>query len=92
MSEDTAAPQPSPEVIEAIKADAKQPGPAHEIRQAQALIAGGLFPGQMAPAITSAFMYLDRMAAKIEADAKAAEPTFTEQVKAKIAESNLEVK
>ena len=51
------------------KAEAQKPGPAHEIRQAQALLAGGLFPGQMAPAIVAAFTKLESMATKIEKDA-----------------------
>ncbi len=45
-------------------------GPAYELRQAQALLAGGMFPGQMAPAVQSAFVYLGKLAAKIELDAE----------------------
>ncbi len=45
-------------------------GPAHELRQAQALLAGGMFPGQMAPAVQAAFLYLGKLADKIELDAK----------------------
>jgi hypothetical protein len=55
--------------VEAAKQEAPKPGPAHEIRQAQALLAGGLFPGQMAPAIVAAFSKLESIAVKIEKDA-----------------------
>ncbi len=64
--------EPRPASVDEAKAveAAKEPGPAHEIRQAQALLAGGLFPGQMAPAIVSAFQTLGKIADKIELDAK----------------------
>jgi hypothetical protein len=80
------------EEAKAVDAAAAKPGPAHELRQAQALLAGGLFPGQMAPAVVSAFQTLGKIADKIEADAKAAEPTFTERVKTQIAEAGKESK
>lgn len=64
-----AAPEVKAEVRKEIEA-AKEPGPAHELRQAQALLAGGLFPGQMAPAVQSAFAYIGKLADKIELDAK----------------------
>lgn len=56
--------------IETSRAELPPQGPAHELRQAQALLAGGLFPGQMAPAISAAFGYLGKLADKMELDAK----------------------
>lgn len=77
MSEETpvvpviaeAAPEVKAAVAKEIEA-AKEPGPAHELRQAQALLAGGLFPGQMAPAVQTAFAYIGKLADKLELDAK----------------------
>jgi len=58
------------EEAKAIEAAKNEPGPAHELRQAQALIAGGLYPGQMAPAIVAAFNHIGKLAEKIELDYK----------------------
>lgn len=66
-------PEASAEVKDLVKQEikaAEPQGPAHDLRQAQALLAGGLFPGQMAPAVTDAFRAIGRMADKIELDYK----------------------
>lgn len=55
--------------VETPVAAAPVKGPAHAIRTAQALIAGGLFPGQMAPSIVEAFTALGAAADKIELEA-----------------------
>jgi len=58
-----------PVEVKAPTTEAK-PGPAQEIRDIQMLLVSGIFPGNMAPAVVKGYQHLDRMAAKIEADAR----------------------
>lgn len=84
MSDETVIQEATPEVkaaVDAEKAVEQKPGAAHELRQAQALLAGGLFPGQMAPAVQAAFQYIGKLADKMELDAKH-EAEFKERQKA----------
>lgn len=55
---------------EPSKAEAPKPGPADELRQIQALLVNGIFPGNIAPQVVKAFQLLEAMAQKVEADAK----------------------
>lgn len=55
------------EVVEAPKAEAPAPvSPAKDIREIQALIANGIFPGNVAPSIVKAYNLLEQMALVVE--------------------------
>lgn len=59
-------------VVDAPKKDeVVTPSPAQDLRDIQALLIHGIYPGNMAPAVTKAYTLLDKMAAQVEADAKA---------------------
>lgn len=48
----------------------KQASPAQDLRDVQMLLIGGIFPGNMAPAIVKAYQLLDKMCVEIESAAK----------------------
>jgi len=54
---------------EAPKAEAQKPGPAQDLRNIQMLIVSGIFPGNVAPQVVSAYQLLEKMAQKVELDA-----------------------
>lgn len=67
---------PVESTAEAPKAEASAPaqpvrGPAHDLREIQNLLLGGIFPGNVAPAVITAYKLLDDMAKRIEDDAQA---------------------
>ena len=47
--------------------DVKTPSPAQDLRNIQALLAGGIFPGNYAPQVVAAYQLLEKMAKEIEA-------------------------
>lgn len=62
-------------VVEAPAVEAKAPeapeaqakaSPAQELRDIQNLLVGGIFPGNMAPAIVRAYQMLENMAKQVE--------------------------
>lgn len=77
---------PVPAQTEAL--EKRQPGPADELRQIQMLLINGIFPGNVAPQVVKGYQYLDALAAKIEAEAKANEGSFTEKLKEQVADIN----
>jgi hypothetical protein len=60
------APQAQPEKAP----EAKVPGPADELRNIQGLLANGIFPGNVAPAVVKGYNFLEAMIQKIEKEAK----------------------
>lgn len=76
MSEVTTAPEvvitplesnPSASQPQAVAAsEAPKVSPAQELRDIQSLLVGGIFPGNMAPAVIKAFNLLDKMSVEIE--------------------------
>lgn len=57
-------------VKEEPKPEAPKAGPAQDLREIQALLVNGIFPGNVAPQIVKAFHMLETMASKVELDAK----------------------
>lgn len=51
--------------VEGPKVIAK-PSPAADLRDIQALLANGIYPGNVAPAIVKAYQLLEKMAVEIE--------------------------
>lgn len=49
---------------------AAKPSPAQDLRDIQALVVNGIYPGNVAPSVVKAYQLLERMAVEIE---KAAE-------------------
>lgn len=47
------------------------PSPAQDLRDLQALLTNGIFPGNVAPAIVKAYNLIEKMAVQVEKDAKA---------------------
>lgn len=47
------------------------PSPAQDLRDIQALVVTGIYPGNMAPAIVKAYQLLEAMAREVEAKANA---------------------
>lgn len=61
---------------QAIKDNSSQPaptppGPASDLRDIQALLVGGIFPGNLAPAVIKAYNLLEKMARALEEEFKA---------------------
>lgn len=52
-----------------IKAEAPKVSPAQDLRNVQMLIVSGIYPGNIAPQVISAYQLLEKMAQKVEADA-----------------------
>ena len=46
--------------------EVKKPSPAQDLRNIQALLVNGIFPGQMAPQVVQSFQLLEKMAIEIE--------------------------
>jgi hypothetical protein len=58
-------------VKEGIKVEApKVESPAKDLREIQALIVNGIFPGNVAPQVVKAFHMLESMASKVELEYK----------------------
>jgi hypothetical protein len=53
------------------KAEAPKVSPAKDLREIQALIANGIFPGNVAPSIVKAYNLLEQMALVVEGEAAA---------------------
>lgn len=74
MSEATGTPvveQPPVESKEnAVPAQSVKASPAQELREIQHLLLGGIFPGNVAPAVVRAYQLLERMASEVESAAK----------------------
>lgn len=51
---------------------AAKPSPAQDLRNIQMLLVSGIFPGNVAPQVVAAYSLLEKMALKVEEDAKAA--------------------
>jgi hypothetical protein len=66
-TEQTVAPEA---VAEAPKPEAKKPSPAQDLRDLQALLVSGIYPGNVAPAIMRAYQLLEKMALEVESAAK----------------------
>jgi hypothetical protein len=49
---------------------APKPSPAQDLRDIQALLANGIYPGNVAPAIVKAYQLLEKMAVEIEKNAE----------------------
>jgi hypothetical protein len=65
-------PQPVPQTVtpvEAPKAPEVVKSPAADLRDIQALLANGIYPGNVAPAIVKAYQLLEKMAVEVEASA-----------------------
>lgn len=58
------------QIVDAPKQDAPKPSPAQDLREIQALLVNGIFPGNVAPQVVKAFHMLEAMASKVELDAK----------------------
>ena len=52
-----------------VKASAPKESPAKDLREIQALLINGIFPGNQAPAIVKAFHLLEAMAQQVETSA-----------------------
>ncbi len=50
---------------------ASKPSPAQDLRDLQALVVTGIYPGNMAPAVVKAYQLLEAMAREVEAKALA---------------------
>jgi len=50
----------------AVNTEAKKPSPAQDLRDIQALLVSGIFPGNFAPQIVKAYQTLEQMAQKVE--------------------------
>jgi hypothetical protein len=48
------------------KTEAPKPSPAQDLRDIQALVINGIFPGNMAPAIMKAYQLLEKMCQEVE--------------------------
>lgn len=71
MSEATATATPeatTPPEATAAPAE-KKASPAQDLRDIQMLLLGGIFPGNVAPAVVKAYQLLEQMSQKIEKDA-----------------------
>lgn len=55
---------------EVVKQEAPKAGPAQDLREIQALLVNGIFPGNVAPQVVKAFHLLDQMCSKIELEYK----------------------
>jgi hypothetical protein len=60
-----------------VNTDVKKVSPAQDLRNIQALLAGGLFPGNYAPQVTMAYQLLEKMASQIEMEASKVSPVVT---------------
>jgi hypothetical protein len=56
-------------VIDAPVAEKPKVSPAQDLRNIQALIVNGIFPGNVAPEVVKAYQLLEQMALVIEKDA-----------------------
>lgn len=54
-----------------VKPEAPKESPAKDLREIQALLVNGIFPGNVAPQVVKAFHLLDQMCSQIEAAANA---------------------
>lgn len=74
MSEATSTPVVENTPLEskesAVPAPSVKASPAQDLRDIQQLLVGGIFPGNMAPAIVRAYSLLDKMALDVENAAK----------------------
>jgi hypothetical protein len=52
-----------------VKAEAPKVSPAQDLREIQALIVNGIFPGNVAPQVVKAFQLLEHMCLQVEKDA-----------------------
>jgi hypothetical protein len=50
--------------------EAPKESPAKDLREIQALLANGIFPGNVAPSVVKAYNLLEHMALAVEKDAK----------------------
>ncbi len=70
MSEGTVSVPVAVEVKAETPAVAK-PSPAQDLRNIQMLLVSGIYPGNIAPQVVAAYQLLEKMALKVEEDAKA---------------------
>lgn len=69
MSEQAQTPVAEAPVSPSPVPSAVKPGPADDLRNIQALLVNGMFPGSIAPQIMRSFNILEQMAQKIEKEA-----------------------
>lgn len=60
---------PNGNVKEESKVEAPKESPAKDLREIQALLVNGIFPGNVAPQIVKAFQLLEHMAQAVEKEA-----------------------
>lgn len=61
--------KPEVKAENAVKQEAPKPSAAQDLRNIQALLAGGIFPGNYAPQIVAAYQLLEKMASQVEMEA-----------------------
>ncbi len=69
-SSTTVAEDVKPEAVQ-NNTPAPKPSPAQDLRDLQALVVTGIYPGNMAPAVVKAYQLLEAMARDIESRANA---------------------